>query len=468
MSDLVCDVLVVGAGIAGWTAALRAAEQKVDVLLIDKSPHELGDGNSLMTSGSLRAGGISPKSDPQEIYHRAMSEGIARPDLARTWAESCPKAADWLQGWGIEIVETSPGAFFLEPNTTISLSPVYKKDVGTNTLRKLKNAFLRNSGRYAAGVEAVRLLSDREAVSGITARMRGIDLEIRSKATLLATGGFGANREMVAQYIGRHAHECKLRGSSSDTGDGLRMALEIGARAVNLKYFYGHLLSLKALSDDRFWPYPRLDSLVAEGILVNHSGSRFVDEGRGDVAVANELARSDDVKGACLIFDEKAWGEAKGEAQSVFPKTPPANPWLAENDGLLYKAMIVEELAAKLGIDKTGFARTMEYFSEASGQASVKRLEVARTGMTRALEPPYYGLKVVPGITFTMGGILINGRGQVLNAREEPLRSLYAAGDAIGGLMGGYNGGYTGGLSQAVGTGLLAGENAAMFAKSFY
>jgi succinate dehydrogenase/fumarate reductase flavoprotein subunit len=77
------------------------------------------------------------------------------------------------------------------------------------------------------------------------------------------------------------------------------------------------------------------------------------------------------------------------------------------------------------------------------------------------LRGPFYGLKVIPGITFTMGGILVNGRCEVLSAEEKPIQGLYAAGDCIGGLMGGYRGGYTGGLMQAVVTGILAGENAA-------
>jgi len=77
------------------------------------------------------------------------------------------------------------------------------------------------------------------------------------------------------------------------------------------------------------------------------------------------------------------------------------------------------------------------------------------------LRAPFYGLRVVPGITFTMGGILVSGRSEALNEAEKPIRGLYAAGDAIGGLMGGYRGGYTGGLMQAVVTGILAGENAA-------
>ena len=84
-----------------------------------------------------------------------------------------------------------------------------------------------------------------------------------------------------------------------------------------------------------------------------------------------------------------------------------------------------------------------------------------RSGNPRPLRGPLYGLKIVPGITFTMGGPLINGRSQVLNAAEESIPGLFAGGDAIGGLMGGYNGGYTGGVTQALITGMLAGKNAA-------
>ena len=114
------------------------------------------------------------------------------------------------------------------------------------------------------------------------------------------------------------------------------MALAVGAKAVNLKYFYGHLISRKALVDDRFWPYPRLDSFVDEGILIDRNGNRFVDEGRGDVAVANELARTDDVTGAVLIFDQATWDAAKDDAFSNSVKTPAPNPWLMDNDGEIF------------------------------------------------------------------------------------------------------------------------------------
>ncbi len=464
MNNLPCDVVVVGAGIAGWAAALRAVEQGVEVLIIDKSLGGLGEGNSLKTSGSYRAGGKDARSNPVELYRQVMKERTAFPSLAKAWAENCPRSVDWLKSLGIEMVDISTGTIALEPYTSISLAPVYKKDVGTNILKKLKNEFMKHGGKYAAGVEAARLKASREGVSGLMAQKDGQTLNIESKTTILATGGFSANKEMLVRYIGKHADECKLRGSASDTGDGLRMALEIGAKAVNLNYFYGHLISLKALTDDRFWPYPRLDSLVAEGILVDRSGNRFVDEGRGDVAVTNEVAKSDDVLGASLIFDEEAWSGAKGENRTSLPRTPPPNPWLAENEGFFFKATSPEKLAKQLGIDALGLARTLERFNVACEAGSFET-GITRTGKARALKPPYYGLKVVPGITFTMGGALINGRAEVLNLDEKPIRGLYAAGDAIGGLMGGFNGGYTGGLTQAVVTGMLAGDNAADLVK---
>lgn len=462
MNNIPCDVVVVGAGIAGWTAALVAAQNGAKVVLIDKSPHELGDGNTLMTSGSFNTAGKNPRSNPLELYEAAMSEGVAYPDLAKAWAHNCARAVDWLVSCGVSISQAQSGSLRLEPETEISFAPVYRKDVGRKILTKLKDRFQKSGGSFLTGVEAVRLSCESGQIGGVVGSKGEQEIEFMSKATVLSTGGFSANKEMVQKYIGQRAVECKLRGSKSCTGDGLRMALEAGAKAVNLKYFYGHLLSLRALTDDRFWPYPRLDSLVSEGLLVDSTGSRFVDEGRGDVAVTNELARRDDVTGSSLIFDQEAWDKAGGDARAIFPHTPPANPWLMENDGYLYASATIEQLAAALGVDRSNLARTLESFNQACEGRTLAAVSVPRTGKPRPLRTPFYGLKVVPGITFTMGGVLIDGQAQVLNLAEEPISGFYAAGDAIGGLMGGYHGGYTGGLAQAIVTGILAGENAAL------
>jgi fumarate reductase flavoprotein subunit len=461
METINSDVLVVGAGLAGFTAAVRATEEGAKVLLIDKSHGELGDGNILMASGSLRAGGKSPRTNPKELYDFVMAEGVGFPDLVRAWSETCGRAVDWLISSGVKVDESAPGRVWLDQSGEVSLAPVYKKDVGTRALTKLKERFVNLGGRYLNAVAAEKLLLENDRVCGVSGTKSGETIELRSRATILSTGGFSANKEMVKRYIGPHADECKLRGSKQDTGDGLRMALAAGAKGVNLTYFYGHLISRKALVDDRFWPYPRLDSFVDEGILIDRNGNRLVDEGRGEVAVANELARSDDVTGAVLIFDQESWDAAKDDAFSNSVKTPAPNPWLMDNDGEIFSDPTIEGLAKTIGVDGGRLAATLDAYNRAVELGTWHSLPVARTGKPKPLRSRFYGLRVVPGITFTMGGILVNGRAEALDESEKPIQGLYAAGDAIGGLMGGYRGGYTGGLMQAVVTGILAGENAA-------
>lgn len=461
MDAISCDVLVVGAGLAGFTAATRAAENGATVLLIDKSNGALGNGNILMASGSLRAGGKNPRSDPAELYDFVMSEGVAYPDLVKAWAETCGRAVDWLISSGVKVGETAPGRIWLDQSGEVSHAPVYKKDVGTRALASLKQRFEQLGGRYLNGIDGQKLIVENGRVGGVIGKRAAEEIELRACTVVLSTGGFSANKDMLRQHIGPHADKCKLRGSKQCTGDGLRMALAVDAKAVNLKYFYGHLISRKALVDDRFWPYPRLDSFVDDGILTDRNGDRFVDEGRGDVAVANELARSDDVTGAVLIFDQESWNAAKDDAFSNSVKTPAPNPWLADHDGEIFFAPSIAGLAKILGIDNDRLAATLKDYNRAVESNDASSLKIPRTGKAKALRAPFCGLRVVPGITFTMGGVLVNGRAEVLNEDEKPIAGLFAAGDAIGGLMGGYRGGYTGGLMQAVVTGILAGENAA-------
>jgi fumarate reductase flavoprotein subunit len=461
MATMTSDILIVGAGLAGFTAAVRAAELGARVLLIDKSHGELGDGNVLMASGSLRAGGKSPKTGARELYDFVMSEGVGNPDLVKSWSETCGRAIDWLTSAGVAIEETEPGRIWLHQQSEISFGPVYKKDVGSRALTSLKERFLKLGGRYMNGIEALRLIVEHNRVVGLIGKQNSGEIELRSGATILSTGGFSANKELIKQYIGPNADRCKLRGSKQDTGDGLRMALAVSAKAVNLKYFYGHLIARKALTDDRFWPYPRLDSFVDEGILIDAGGNRFVDEGRGDVAIANDLARTDDPTGATLIFDRESWAASKDNPSSTSLKIPAPNPWILDNGGEIFFHDTVEVLAQALGVNAANLKRTVEDYNRAVESNNTKTLAAARTGKPKPLRAPLYGLRVVPGITFTMGGVAINGRAEVLNQDEKSITGLYAAGDAIGGLMGGQRGGYTGGLMQAVVTGILAGEHAA-------
>ena len=133
---------------------------------------------------------------------------------------------------------------------------------------------------------------------------------------------------------------------------------------------------------------------------------------------------------------------------------------MVDNGAEIFSDNTIAGLAKKLGVDAINLEQTIESYNRAISSNDAKSLPVARTGKPKVLCAPFYGLRVVSGITFTMGGILIDGKGQALDLNEKPIAGLFAAGDAIGGLMGGYRGGYTGGLMQAIVTGILAGENA--------
>jgi fumarate reductase flavoprotein subunit len=457
------SVLVVGGGLAGLVAAARAAELGGDVLLLDKGDLVSGGGNTLMTTGTYYTAGVSPNSSPDELYSRAMAGGAAHPALAEAWANNCQRALQWLESVGVAIDRTVEGEPCLESVSSISTAPVYRMDTGVHIVKKLLAFFHAHRGTSRSRTRVVKLLAKGGRVLGVEVIDNGVRSAVAGRATILATGGFQANRELVSKFIGRRADRCKLMGSAAATGDGLKMALAVGAKPVNLKYFHGRMVPLKALTDDRFWPYPTLDTLVEDGIVVNQVGERFSDEGWGDIPLANTVATWNDVTGASLIFDEEAWTRSKGDARSLVPP----NPWLIEKGGGICKAESLAELAKMLGLNPKNLKsleKTVEEFNAAAMKRRLGELKVPRITSARPLNPPFYGLKVVPGIISTMGGPIIDGRMNVRSRKGEPIPGLYAAGDLVGGLMGGRNGGYVGGISQAAVTGILAGENAYKYA----
>ena len=217
--------------------------------------------------GQPAAGGKSPRAIPAELYDFVMSEGVGYPDLVRAWSRDLRprhRLVDELRrrshrnragqnlvgsgerhfaGAGLQERRWHPRVYKLKERFDKTWRALLKR-VGAESLL-LKMAGFRDS------VRTNRRRPDRAAVP--------LDHSIHRRLQ--------RQQEMFKRYIGPHADQCKLRGSKQYTGDGLRMAIAVGAKAVNLKYFYGHLISRKALVDDRFWPYPRFDSFVDEGIL---------------------------------------------------------------------------------------------------------------------------------------------------------------------------------------------------------
>jgi fumarate reductase flavoprotein subunit len=259
---------------------------------------------------------------------------------------------------------------------------------------------------------------------------------------VLADGGFQANRTLVRSHLGRHADQALLRGAGAAQGDALRLGLGVGAQAVGLENVYGHLMHRDALTDDRFWPAPILDPLLRPGILVDRWGARVLDEERGGIAATNELMRSADPRGAWIVVGEAGWNSVGVESTLGLP-TPAPNPTLTDRGATMVYAGDLTALARAAGMTSDALA-----VSVAAGRD--------RRAHTAMLEPPFIAIPVVPGITFTMGGLAIDGRARVLRADGSPITGLLAVGSCTGGLHGGPDAGYVGGLSAALVLGYVA------------
>jgi succinate dehydrogenase/fumarate reductase flavoprotein subunit len=343
---------------------------------------------------------------------------------------------------------------------------VYLTDPNPRTFVELMvNAFLTGGGTLLTGTSAVDLRIDAEgAVNGVTVRSgNGSRSVLNASAVILATGGFQANREMMARYFGRWSDRLIVRGNPHSSGDGWHMAQAIGAGTSNaMASFYGHLLPAPPaqvpITD--FIAYTQYHS--EKGVLVNAEGFRFTDESLGDETNAQAVARQNEAI-AYLIFDDAVYREFAvrpggngARASDTFHESQALGAPSATAD-------TIEELADSMwphGLHAPNLLATLAEYNEAVTEGTAAYLPIPRRDLdVPVLNPPFYALAVTPGVTFTLGGLPINEHAQVLDRSGTPLPGLYAAGADGGGI---HNEQYAGGLCL----GLVFGRRAAQHAVS--
>jgi fumarate reductase flavoprotein subunit len=240
---------------------------------------------------------------------------------------------------------------------------------------------------------------------------------------------------------------------------GLQAAQALGAAVSDLSAFYGHVLAREALVNPQLWPYPQLDELAITGVVVDAEGRRVADEGLGGVHLANMMARREDPLACFVVFDQHIWDTA-GRAGRI-----PANPHLLRGGATMLEGDSLESLARSMGVPPGRLAETVERYNQALRAGELDHLEPARTSTKHTpapiSAPPYYALPACVGITFTTGGVAIDGDGRVKSTQGGIVRGLYAAGSATGGLEGGPKAGYVGGLMKALVFGIRAAEHVA-------
>ena len=458
------DLAIVGAGYAGLVAANRAMQLGRRVVVLEKGKGELYPCNSRYAAGVLHIS-YHTLDDPQAELVKAVREitdGFANLGLAEALAATALRAAKWLEAEGTLFDRTNKTPWrrwVLAPARPTSTQMDWKDRGADVTLRLLEGNFARGGGTLHKDTRVLRLMMSGGRCVGVEAERNGKRENFAAGAVLLADGGYQANLELLGKYISPAPKAIKQRCAETGTGDGLRMAQEIGAGTIGLEAFYGHLLSRDAMHNDALWPYPQVDEVASSGILVDGAGHRFADEGNGGVFLANAVARLADPLGASAVFDENIWQSA-GRAAAV-----PPNPRLAGAGGTIHQAATIADLAGKSGLPANELEATLKRYNEAVASGRIGALDVPRSARRHApaqiVQPPFYAIPICTGITFTMGGIVIDPSARVLRPDRSPIPGLYAAGSSVGGLDGGAVCGYAGGLIKAIVFGMLAAEHLA-------
>jgi len=443
-----CDVLIVGEGIVGCTAALAATEQGANVLIIEKAPQNVPHANTAFSGGSFRR--VSQAYPAEKFYHDmiSLSGGKADPELTKIMVEASQKARDWLTELGVPWTSKSrdPGASDQVDGQGKALAQILRRAVADRNIKTLHET------------EASSLILEGKKIAGARVSTKEGSSEISSKAVILAAGGFQANPEMVTRYIGPGGNNLVLRGSPYNTGDGIRMALEVGAKIDWMDDFHGGLIHYgyrKYLAEGAMAGMRSMKKYEV-GILVNQQGSRFVDE--GEQASDKTYAKFGKIV---------ALTQPGGVAYVIFDSATKEiiNPDYTGPERGPIEASSIRELAAKLEIDPDALYETVTRFNSSIEGDKCLSLNPLKTNFARRIEGPVFlAYKVTGGFTFTFGGLCTNTKSQVLDTNLQPIPALYAAGEIATGI---FYGNYAGGssLPRCAVYGRIAGESAASYVK---
>ncbi|MDF2821054.1 MAG: flavocytochrome c [Clostridiales bacterium] len=413
------DVVIVGAGGAGMTAAIELKNAGLNVLIVEKMP--MVGGNTIKATGGMNAAETSVQKelgieDSIETFIEDTMVGgynVNNRDLVTVMAEDSAEAIDWLESIGAPLPEVS----FSGGATNKRIHrPEGGSSVGTYLVEKFKTNLDSLGVEVMLNTTATEILTNNGSVVGIKAESSETNYVINAKAVIMATGGFGANEELYTKY------KPELKGyvttnTPGATGDGIVMAEAIGANLVDIEQIQIHPTVEQTTS------IMITESVRGGGaILVNQSGKRFTDELlTRDVVSAAVIAQEGSY--SYIIFDQLLRDNLSAIEKYV-------------DSNITVQGNTIEELAEQINVDPKTLAETLTTWNEAV--ASKNDAEFNRTtGMDNNTSVgPFYAIKIAPGVHHTMGGVEINTKSEVISKDGTAIPGLFAAGEVTGGVHG--------------------------------
>lgn len=445
--NITTDVVVVGGGGAGLSAAIAAKEKGANVVLVEKMLM-LGGNTNYATAGINAANTKLQKKlgieDNAELFYNDTMKGgknVNNPELVKKLTTDSANIIDWLTERGADLSEV---VFTGGQSAKRTHRPAGGQAVGPVIVDALAETAEKNGIDVRTESEVTKLIKTGDKVTGVEVKHKGETYNITAKAVVMATGGFGANAKMVAEY------KPSLEGFGSTnspaiTGEGIKMVKAVGGDLVDMTEIQTHPTVVHKKTA------MITEAVRGEGaILVNREGKRFVSElETRDVVSKAELEQTG--KSAFLVFD-----------QEVREKLGAINGYVRK--GFTVEGATVEELAGKIGVDAKGLVDTMAKYNGYVKAGEDK--DFGKTALPRELvKAPFYAIEVSPAVHHTMGGVRINTNAEVLTADGKVIPGLFAAGEITGGVHGANRIGGNA-VTDITVYGKTAGENAADFAKS--
>lgn len=464
--DASYDVVVIGCGAAGLAAALSAAEAAQQtsngdfaIAVLERAPQEQRGGNTRWTGAYMRLKDTSTVADRFVEDMLEFSRGLSDERYVRTLAEKAPETIGWVQSKGVEF-DKLPTIFLTAQQRLLP--------VGGGAA--IVEALARHLEDH--GIPILYETTAQELIMGEDGSLRGIEVrdsngrsrKLRAKTVIIASGGFEGNPRMMEEHIGPGGSKLATiaPGGQYNKGDGIRMALEVGARAAGQWEMF-HAENV----DPRSWKPEAVVMTYPYGVLVNKGGERFLDEGAETVEESFERVSLE-------IF-----GQEDGVAYSITDQKLLRIPEVERalgTDKEPYAANTMAELAKSIGIDPNALERTIYVYNEAvpedtsrfdpfklDGLATRRHLTPPKSNWALPIdEPPYLAYPVACSNVFTFGGVATNERAEVVTEDGSPLPGLYAAGEVTGLYYYKYPGATS--VLRSLVFGKMAGDQAARYA----
>lgn len=417
--DMKADIVVIGAGGAGMSAAIEAVQNgATNVVILEKMPQT--GGNTIRTTGGMNAAETDLQAsenieDSVELMVEDTMKGgkyLNDKELVTVLAEKSNEGIEWVNEIGGDLSEV--GMF-----GGASVKRIHKPEGGSAVGPMLVQTFNSNLEELNIPVmletSADQIFVEDGRVTGVKASNSDGEFTIECKSVVLATGGFGANSDMVVQY-NESLEGFGTTNHSGATGDGIKMATELGVELVDIDQIQTHPTV-----------EPGTQTMYTEAvrgngaILVNKEGKRFINELLTRDVVSEAILSQTDEQ-AYLLFDQNV-----RDGLSAIEKYISA--------GIITEADSIEELAEKINVDAAALKETMDNY--ASYATSGTDVEFGRESMEETLTTPkYYAGLCSPAIHHTMGGVKINTDAQVLKEDGSLIEGLFAAGEVTGGVHG--------------------------------